>query len=146
MRILYERYIKQQQAHKAPSQQMLFPEPFTTSPSEGIVLEQIMPQLKEVGFDITSTAPNTYEISGTPPTALVTSILTDAIAGQADAATTIGHIIALALARKVAMPVGQYLTTTEMSELIGQLFSCDSPAITPDGAPTMIIINPEKMF
>lgn len=153
MRILYERYIKQQQAHKAPSQQMLFPEPFTTSPSEGIVLEQIMPQLKEVGFDITTTAPNTYEISGTPvgteglsPTALVTSILTDAIAGQADAAATIGHIIALALARKVAMPVGQYLTTTEMSELIGQLFSCESPAITPDGAPTMIIINPEKMF
>ncbi len=67
-------------------------------------------------------------------------------AAQADAAATIGHIIALALARKVVMPVGQYLTTTEMSELIGQLFSCESPAITPDGSPTMIIINPEKMF
>lgn len=156
IRILYERYMRQLQAHKAPSQRMLFAETLSVSPSEGIILEQIQQQLHEVGFEITheKDAPsNTYTIIGAPmgtegisPTTLISNILADAVNGQANAAETIGHIIALSMAQKVAMPHGELLSGKEMNHLLEQLFLCQNSNFTPNGAPIYILINPEKML
>ena len=46
IRILYERYQQQLLQHKSASQKLLFPETLTLSPSEGVILNQILPQLK----------------------------------------------------------------------------------------------------
>lgn len=153
MRILYERYMRQLQVHKAPSQQLLFPEMLQVSPSEAVVLEQLMSQLQEVGFVLSPLGGGSFSVMGVPigtegiaPTSLVQSILADAVAGQADASTTVGHIIALAMARKVAMPVGQVLDEKEMLQLLEKLFACETPNLTPNGQPTMVVIQPDKMF
>lgn len=153
IRILYEQYMKQQQSHQAPSQRMLFPEMITTSPSEAVVLLRIMPQLLDVGFDLSPLGQTSFSILAVPmgtegmnAVDMVSSILTDAVTGQADAAEAIGHIISLALARKVAMPVGQALSKEEMATLIGKLFNCSIPNLTPDGDPTFVILSPESLF
>jgi len=44
------------------------------------------------------------------------------------------------------MPVGQALTTEEMAHLVEQLFTCSTPNLTPDGAATLSLFNPETMF
>lgn len=153
VRILYERYMRQLKEHKAPSQRLLFPEMVNVSPSESIVLEHILPQLQEVGFDISPLGGGSYSLLGTPmgaegiaPTHLLTSILADAVNGQADAAGAIAHIIAQSLARKVALPIGQLLSKEEMANIVEQLFACESPAMTPDGGKVLVLINPEKLF
>lgn len=153
IRILYEQYMRQLQAHNAPSQRLLFPEILTVSAAESIKLEHILPQLQQVGFEISPLGTGSFSILGTPaeaeginPTQLVSSILADAMTGQANATDTVGHIIALALARKVAMPIGQALTNEEMAHLVEQLFTCSTPNLTPDGATTLTLINPENMF
>lgn len=153
IRILYERYMRQLKEHKAPSQRLLFPEMVNVSPTEGVMLEHIMPQLQEVGFDISPLGGGSFSLLGIPmgtegiaPTVLLSSILADAVSGQADAADTVGHIIALAMARKVALPVGQVLNNEEMLAIVEQLFACSSPAITPDGAAVLTTLKPEKMF
>lgn len=153
IRILYERYMQQLQNHQAPSQRLLFPETLTVSPSEGVVLQQLLQQLHNVGFEIAPDAVHTFTLSGVPmgtegisPSALVNSILADAVNGQANAAETIGHIIALAMARKIAMPHGELLSTKEMANLLEQLFHCQTPNLTPDGAPIYTLINPEKLL
>lgn len=153
VRILYERYMRQLKEHKAPSQRLLFPEMINVSPSESVVLEQIIPQLQEVGFDISPLGGGSYSLLGTPmgaegiaPTHLLTSILADAVNGQADAADAVAHIIALSLARKVALPIGQLLSKEEMANIVEQLFACESPALTPDGGKVLVLISPEKLF
>ena len=153
IRILYEQYLAQQEGKQAPSQRLLFPEMLNVSPSENSVLENLLPQLHSVGFDISPLGTGSFSILATPagtegiaPSSLVETILHDAITGQADAAGTIGHIVAFALARKVAMPIGQALDTEEMARLVEQLFTCATPNLTPDGMPTLIVIKPEKMF
>lgn len=153
IRILYERYIKQFEAHKAPSQQLLFPEMLQVSPSEAVVLEQIMPQLQEIGFVLSPLGGGSFSVMGVPmgtegiaPTVLVQSVLADAVMGQVNASETISHIIALAMARKVAMPVGQALSEEEMELLIEKLFACVTPNMTPNGQPILIIVNTDKMF
>lgn len=153
IRILYERYQQQLLQHKSVSQKLLFPETLTLSPSEGVILNQILPQLKDIGFDINNDEKGNFILTGVPiqtegiaPTALINSILADALTGQANAADTMGHTISLAMARKVALPYGQLLNTQEMSTLLEQLFNSSTPNLTPDGTLIMTILNPEKLL
>lgn len=153
IRILYERYQQQLLQHKSASQKLLFPETLTLSPSEGVILNQILPQLKDIGFDINNDEKGIFILTGVPiqtegiaPTALINSILADALTGQANAADTMGHTISLAMARKVALPYGQLLNTQEMSTLLEQLFNSSTPNLTPDGTLIMTILNPEKLL
>lgn len=153
IRILYERYQQQLLQHKSASQKLLFPETLTLSPSEGVILNQILPQLKDIGFDINNDEKGNFILTGVPiqtegiaPTALINSILADALTGQANAADTMGHTISLAMARKVALPYGQLLNTQEMSTLLEQLFNSSTPNLTPDGTLIMTILKPEKLL
>lgn len=153
IRILYERYQQQLLQHKSASQKLLFPETLTLSPSEGVILNQILPQLKDIGFDINNDEKGNFILTGVPiqtegiaPTALINSILADALTGQANAADTMGHTISRAMARKVALPYGQLLNTQEMSTLLEQLFNSSTPNLTPDGTLIMTILNPEKLL
>lgn len=153
IRILYERYIRQLQGGAAASQRLLFPEMMAVSPSEAVVLEKILPQLQGVGFDISPLGNGSFSILAMPagtegiaPGSLVEHILADAVAGQAQAHETVSHLIARAMARKVAIPVGQVLQTEEMGRLVEALFTCSTPNLTPDGLPTLVMLVPDKMF
>lgn len=132
---------------------MLFPEMLTVPPSEAVILEEIMPQLQHVGFDISPLGQGSFSIMAMPlgaegmnPTELVHSILTDAMTGEAQAADMVANLIASSLSRKMAMPVGQALSNEDMKELTEQLFTCQTPQLTPNGLPTIIMLNPENMF
>lgn len=152
-RIIYERLMRQLKTQQAPSQRLLFPEMLTVPLSEAIVLEEIMPQLQHVGFDILPLGQGSFSILAMPlgaegmkPAELVGSILADAVTGEAQAADTVAHLIAASLAQKIAMPVGQALCNEDMKELTEQLFTCQTPQLTPNGLPTIIMLNPENMF
>lgn len=152
-RIMYERLMRQLKTQQAPSQRLLFPEMLTVPLSEAIVLEEIMPQLQHVGFDISPLGQGSFSILAMPlgaegmkPAELVGSILADAVTGEAQAADTVAHLIAASLAQKIAMPVGQALCNEDMKELTEQLFTCQTPQLTPNGLPTIIMLNPENMF
>lgn len=152
-RIIYERLMRQLKTQQAPSQRLLFPEMLTIPLSEAIVLEEIMPQLQHVGFDISPLGQGSFSILAMPlgaegmkPAELVGSILADAVTGEAQAADTVAHLIAASLAQKIAMPVGQALCNEDMKELTEQLFTCQTPQLTPNGLPTIIMLNPENMF
>ena len=152
-RIIYERLMRQLKTQQAPSQRLLFPVMLTVPLSEAIVLEEIMPQLQHVGFDISPLGQGSFSILAMPlgaegmkPAELVGSILADAVTGEAQAADTVAHLIAASLAQKIAMPVGQALCNEDMKELTEQLFTCQTPQLTPNGLPTIIMLNPENMF
>lgn len=152
-RIIYERLMRQLKTQQAPSQRLLFPEMLTVPLSEAIVLEEIMPQLQHVGFDISPLGQGSFSILAMPlgaegmkPAELVGSILADAVTGEAQAADTVAHLIAASLAQKIAMPGGQALCNEDMKELTEQLFTCQTPQLTPNGLPTIIMLNPENMF
>lgn len=152
-RIIYERLMRQLKGQQAPSQRLLFPEMLTVPLSEAVILEEIMPQLQHVGFDISPLGQGSFSIMAMPlgaegmqPTELVSSILSDAMTGESQAADTVAHLIAASLARKIAMPIGQALNNDEMKELTEQLFTCQTPQLTPSGLPTIVMLNPENMF
>ncbi len=153
VRILYDRYRKSLAAQKAPSQGLLFPQTMMLSPAEEAELEKLLADLLSLGFDLRKEDGNlSYNIYGVPagtegidPEYLLRGILDDALSGNEEATDTIHHRLALALAKRTALPVGQALNANEMFSLLGELFTGNSPNFTPDGKPVLFTLSDEQI-
>ena len=167
VRIRYERYLQQLENHAAATQQMLFPESVRFSPAESVILQQILPSLTAIGFDLSDLGGNTFAINGIPaglegidPVTLLQQIVADAQDQSFcdDSASDISHSsfliphssnIALSLAQSVAVPYGQVLSNDEMEQLVNELFACSNVNYTPNGKPILSILpqtDIERLF
>ena len=146
IRIRYERYMQQLADAPASSQRMLFPEIIEMAPSESVLMEEMMPALSAVGFELTPLGPSSYAVNGVPAgieglnaTQLIQDILASAIPVTHDT-ISINHQVALGLARHAAIPYGQQLSNEEMDVVVNNLFSCDNVNYTPDGKAVLCIL------
>ncbi|MGM9693569.1 MAG: DNA mismatch repair endonuclease MutL [Alloprevotella sp.] len=152
IRILYELYQNELSGRPAASQRLLFPEMIRVSPSEAVVLDGMLPSMQKIGFDLSPLGGGSYSLLAVPsgteglsPVALVEGILSDAVHGEANPGDAVTHVLALSLARKVAVPTGQELSAPEMRTMVEQLFACTTPQFTPDGKPTLIVLGNERI-
>ena len=156
VRILYDRFMARFADKPSVTQRLLFPQRLTLPPSEAVAFEKMMQDLQSVGFVVSSLGGGDFSVLGTPAgtegldaSELLQDILQETLDGKSDAADGIRHRIALTLARRAAMPVGEYLSGAEMSALVDQLFSTGTPNFTPDGQTVLVILaveNIEKLF
>lgn len=155
-RILYDRYMRQLENHQHVSQRMLFPDMVHFSPAEVPVLEEIMSDLNDLGFDLSSLGGGTYAINGIPegieglnPETLVTNMVQTAIEKGCKVKEEIQSLLALSLAKAAAIVPGQVLTNEEMNSLVDGLFAASTPNYTPDGKVVLSVLKEEdleKMF
>ena len=146
VRILYERYMNQISSHTANTQKILFPETVRFSPAEHVVMQQILPELTNAGFDLSDLGGNTYAINGVPvglegvdPVMLVRQMVTETSTANAPLTTLHGQL-ALRLAQSAAIPYGQVLGNDEMENIINELFTCSNVNYTPDGKAILCIL------
>ena len=154
IRILYERYMKQMQEHNAATQGLLFPELLELSPSDAALLTGILDDVRTLGFDITSLGGSSFSIVGAPseqanPVAVVQEMVESVKQQDGGHADALHHQLALVLARHNAIEVGEVLSSVQMETLIGDLFQCDNPNLSPNGKTILTILQQEtidKMF
>ena len=156
VRILYDRFMARFADKPSVTQRLLFPQRLTLPPSEAVAFEKMMQDLQSVGFEVSSLGGGDFSVLGTPAgtegldaSELLQDILQETLDGKSDAADGIRHRIDLTIARRAAMPVGEYLSGAEMSALVDQLFSTGTPNFTPDGQTVLVILaveNIEKLF
>ena len=156
VRILYDRFMARFADKPSVTQRLLFPQRLTLPPSEAVAFEKMMQDLQSVGFEVSSLGGGDFSVLGTPAgtegldaSELLQDILQETLDGKSDAADGIRHRIALTLARRAAMPVGEYLSGAEMSVLVDQLFATNTPNFTPHGQTVLVILgveDVEKLF
>ena len=154
IRILYERYLKQMQEHNAATQGLLFPELLELSPSDAALLTAILDDVRALGFDITPLGGSAFSIVGTPsgqvnPLAVVQQMVESVKMQDGGHSDALHHRLALVLARNNAIEVGEVLTPVQMETLIGDLFQCENPNLSPSGKTILTILQQEtidKMF
>ena len=146
-RILYEKYQKaSMQAHA--TQKSLFPVVLELSASDTALLEEIIPDLAMIGYELESFGPNSFVIQGIPA---------DVDAGNEKNAIELlleqfKHFstnlnfskrekLIRCMSRQMAIKAGKELTTLEMRTLINALSECETPQVTATGAPTYISLN-----
>lgn len=150
IRILYERYLAQMKEHDAATQGLLFPELLELSPSDAALLSSMLDDVRSLGFDIVPLGGSTFSIVGTPsgqinPLAVVQQMIETVKMQDSVGSDALHHRLALVLAQHNAIEVGEVLTPVQMETLIGDLFSCDNPNLSPNGQFVLTILRQEAM-
>lgn len=148
IRILYDRYISQMQNRQAPAQGCLFPELIELGMQEQELMEAILPDLQQLGFDIVPLGAGSYSVNGIPADMDIMSArkiiqemlnsLQDGI--EKDAGDYKGSI-ALTMAKNTSIVTGQALSTEEMDNIMSSLLQSSNPNITPDGKTIIKVIT-----
>ena len=156
IRIRYEHYMSAMRQKAASSQRILFPEMIEFTPSDSILVQKFLPDLRQMGFDITHLGGGSFVVNGIPsgleglnPVTLVKSVVADAIDKGSGDAEGIYATLALGLARHAAIPYGQVLSNEEMERIVNELFSCPNVNYTPDGRAILCIMpqqDIERLF
>ena len=140
VRILFEDYLTRVREAEPQSQGILFPQILEVSASQQAILEGILPELEAIGFELSYLGGNSFSIlrvpsglDGLDPVVLLNGMLDDATQKGSEVHEELVNTMALSLARKAAIPVGQEMSNEEMRDLIDRLFLHETPTFTPDG-------------
>ena len=155
-RILFEKFMEVLKSDSVASQQLLFPQTLELNPADSAILQNILPELLSLGFDIRDFGKNTFIISGTPgvldvssPGLIVEKLLDEYKHSPVDARSKAKEQIAISLAKASALDYGTELKQEEVDHLIDHLFACATPNFSPDGKKVLTIIpimDIEKSF
>ncbi|AMR27065.1 DNA mismatch repair protein MutL [Hymenobacter psoromatis] len=153
-RILYEQYADgQERGGGGHSQALLFPRPLTFSPADYAVLTELTPTLHQLGFRFAEFGPHTIAIEAVPADLpaqgeqeLLEGLIEQFRSGAAPLRLDRREVLTRALARRVAQATSQpRLPDVELSALVDKLFACQVPSYTPDGRPTVVLLDGEQL-
>ena len=152
IRILYESYLRQLSEHKPHSQKVLFPEMVQFAAADQLALDSILPEMREMGFQLDSLGGGSYAVNAIPAgieglnvVALIREMVTAAVDSGTSVKADIDHALALSLARNAAIPQGQVLGNAEMDNIVNELFACDNVNYTPSGEPVIAIMKQQDI-
>lgn len=152
VRILYEKYLGQIRERSGVSQQMLFPEMVSFTPSEAVVLQRMRQELDNLGFELSPLGGGSYSVNGVPAgiegvdfVKLLKDMVAEYAETGASAADAVAHSLALRLARSAAVPYGQVLGNDEMENIVNELFTCSNVNYAPDGKPVVAMLKQQDI-
>ncbi|MCS6794692.1 MAG: DNA mismatch repair endonuclease MutL [Raineya sp.] len=152
-RILYDRFLQllQNQGLGRVSQQLLFPIQIPLNPADLALLQDITQEITHLGFNFELT-PEGMILYGTPPQLpheqekeIVESFI-EQLKHSAEISLIPSHEkIARLMAQRSALRYGTKLSSAEIQTLLAQLFASSNPNYSPNGEPTMILIDMVKI-
>ena len=152
VRILYEQYLRQLKDRTFHSQKVLFPEVVQFPMSEKVIFDKILPEMKEMGFELEDLGGGSYAVNSVPaglegmnPVKLVQDMVASAVEKGVSAMDEINTALALSMARQAAIPHGQVLSNEEMEGLVNGLFACENVNYTPDGKSVLCILQQQEI-
>ena len=146
-RVLFEAALAALEGGMGASQQLLFPYTLDLPPDDRALLDELLPDLRALGFDLAVGAKGAVEVRGVPSD-VSRGEERDALADLLDRYRRNAGVLQLSarenlarsLARRSAHREGDVLQPLAAKALIDQLFACQDPFTDPAGRPTMIRI------
>ncbi|MBO4454466.1 MAG: DNA mismatch repair endonuclease MutL [Paludibacteraceae bacterium] len=150
--VLYHQFMSQMVQVHGTMQQLLFPEVIELQADEMIVMQQLLPDLKAIGFDIEQLSPHSYSIQGVPalltdqsPLPVLQQIMHQVREREANTQQEWREQIVLSLAETAAIPYGRTMTAEESREIVKQLLQLDQYLRTPDGKTIMSLLTDDDI-
>jgi len=151
-RILYERFAAAFAGKPIATQQSLFPATMDLQPADAVLLNELLPDLNELGYHIEPFGSNAFVVQGTPAdieqgseTVAIEKMLEQYKHFSSDLKYSKREKLFRSLAWQQSVKAGTVLTQKEMQSLIEELFACTSPNITPNGKPTYTEFNKNEL-
>lgn len=151
-RILYERNMRLLEQGAGTSQTELFPRHVELSATDLALVQEILPELRTMGFDLEFFGGRTVQVNGMPsevadddPTRLLEQLIEQLKNEKGGLRNERHSVLARGMARSMAIRPGRALSTVEMHDLIDRLFACSKPTHTPGGKPTLITYGLDEL-
>lgn len=151
-RVLYERYSEALVNRPLPSQQSLFPEKLELSTPDALMLQEMLPELQALGYDIQPFGKDTFVIHGIPGDVQaggekqsIEALLEQFSHFASEVKMDKREKMIRSLAQQRAIRPGQPMSPAEMQDLIDKLFACGQPQATPSGRGTFLIFRLEDL-
>ena len=152
IRVLYERFMADAKSRTAASQGLLFPEMFQLSQADAAVFAELKPRFAELGFDLSDMGRGAVAVQGVPSgmegqdyERLITDMIADLRINPTQEEDRQLESMALAMARKAAIPAGRRLAENEMQELVRSLKACSMPSRTPDAKTVYVVRSVQEI-
>jgi len=150
--VLYAQFMEQLGTSQGAMQQLLFPEVLALAQDEMVLVGQLLPDLKVIGFDLEQLSPDSYSIQGVPaqlaqqsPVPVLQHILSQVRERGADTQREWREQIALTLAQNAAIPYGKKLSEEEMRDLLARLVALPQYRRTADGKIIVSLMTDEEI-
>lgn len=151
-RILYDRLMGNRQA-TVSRQTLLFPVQCRFSAADAELFAELLPDLKDYGFEVDAMGGCTFVATATPVGVtengmqeLFDQLLADYKGASMQKHTSRSQSLCASLARQMAIKPGQQLTQEEMQQLVADLFACPMAELSPSGKRTITIVKPEELL
>jgi len=149
-RILYERLQERMNREHFVTQQLLFPSTLQVAPADAALLEDLLPSLKKIGYDIAPLGNHTYAVNGAPPDvssgreqALLEEILEQMKHESSSLKDRQQEKLLRTVVKRMAQP--SLLSPEAAQALIDELFACSQPQYAPDGAKVYSILPKDNL-
>jgi DNA mismatch repair protein MutL len=146
-RIIYER-IQTGDAKQFASQILLSPSVVQFSPQDMSYLEEILPVLQKIGFEIEPFGPHSIQVRAVPvifqnqaPEKVLSELMENFSEDEKAFSEELEQRLFARLSKNAAVKTGQVLSVDEQNKLVKDLERCFSPRSTPLGKPTMIHLS-----
>ncbi len=144
-RVLYEEYYKMLNDEKSPIQKELFPQTLNLSAGDALLMNEILPQIRNLGFDIEFIGQHSFIVNGLPAdlkadhdiSVLLSEMLNSYKEGR-DLKLDTKECIARSLSRSAGIKRGRKLNAQEMAHLVKRLLACKIPSKSPFGQSTFV--------
>lgn len=144
-RILYEKYSQAVHNKQAPTQKSLFPIPLELTVSDKVLLDEILPDLQLIGYQIERDEQQEYLIQGTPADITagnekhaIEMLIEQFKHFSSDVKFSQREKLVRCMAKQQSIKSGTGMDEREMAKLVNDLFVCNTPNISPSGSPTFI--------
>ena len=152
-RVLYDRLIQRGSQALKQCQTLLFPVNCTFTAADAELMEELLPELKSYGFDISALSRTTFVVSATPASlkdselqSFFEQLLSDYKGSTMQKYSSRSQGLCLSLARQMAVKSGTVLEQEEMHQLVADLFACPMAEMSPTGKRIITIVKPEEIM
>ena len=134
------------------TQRSIFPITFELTPADSVLLEELMNDLRQLGYIVEPFGKDTFIIQGTPADLeqgnekmVIEMLLEQYKHFSAELKFSKREKVIRSLARQQAIKAGQQLTEKEMEALVADLFHCAQSNSSPDGKPIYFEFKLEQL-
>jgi DNA mismatch repair protein MutL len=146
--VLFEKFKATWEGKAIPVQQSMFPQAIQLSPADAQLLQGILPDLLQMGYQLEPFGSNAFLLQGSPAdhvsendAAVIEMILEDVKDIGSTLHRSYKERMAKTLARKHAIKAGKTLTVEEMRDLLERISCCENPVMHFDGKPLLVEVK-----
>ncbi|MGE5518927.1 MAG: DNA mismatch repair endonuclease MutL [Candidatus Dadabacteria bacterium] len=151
-RIIYERLAKALLGKPLATQSSLFPVTIELSPADAVLLNELLPDLQQLGYSIESFGKNSFIIQGTPADVEQgeEAIVLEKIVEQYKYSSTEFKVpkremLLRTVALQQAIKAGTVMKEKEMQMIVEELFNCQQPNSSPSGRPVYMELTKQQL-